>query len=132
MTNLPTNLIGTGNRLFADPTLGPDETSFLVENTSSQYYNSPYYMAHKRDLKPVPAPRSSAPRMTLADVLPADMIAQIEGAKRISFHAVGDTGAAKVNHRQTAAQAIAQEADVTLTLADGQIVGAPQPVKPRG
>jgi hypothetical protein len=123
MTNLPINLIGMGNRLFAEPTLSQDETSFLVENTSSQYYNSPYYMAHKRDLKPVPAPRSSPPRMALTDVLPADMIAQIEGAKRISFHAVGDTGAAKVNRQQAAAQAIAQEAEVadamTADLAEG-------------
>src|SRR5256714_283506 len=112
MTNLPTNLIGTGNRLFADPTLSPDESSFLVENTSSQYYNSPYYTAHKSDIKPVPAPRSSPPRMELADVLPADLLDQIQGTKRISFHAVGDTGAAKVNPQQTAAQAIAQEAEV--------------------
>jgi 3',5'-cyclic AMP phosphodiesterase CpdA len=112
MTDQRTNLMGVEGRLFADPTPSADETSFRIDNTSSQYYSSPYYKAHVRQVKPVPPPRSSPPRMDLSDVLPEDVLAQIEGAKRISFHAVGDTGAAKVNIHQTAGQAIAQEAEV--------------------
>jgi hypothetical protein len=30
-------LTGVGGRLFADPQPSPDETSFQVDNTSSQY-----------------------------------------------------------------------------------------------
>jgi hypothetical protein len=111
------HLMGSHGRLFAEPTLSSDEASFHVDNTSSQYYNSPYYKAHVRQVKPVPPPRRSPPRMDLSDVLPADLLAQIEGAKRISFHTVGDTGAAKVNRQQTAAEAIAQEAGVARAMA---------------
>jgi 3',5'-cyclic AMP phosphodiesterase CpdA len=118
-----TNLMGPKGRLFAEPKLSADELSFRIDNTSAQYYKSPYYAKHKSDLKAVPPPRSSPPRMQLSDVLPADLLAQIEGTKRISFHAVGDTGAAKVTATQTAGQAIAQEAAVadamTADLAQG-------------
>ena len=41
-----TNLVGAGGRLFANPAPGVDETSFQVDNTSSAYYNSPYYLQH--------------------------------------------------------------------------------------
>ena len=41
----------------------------------------------------------------------------IEAAKRISFHAVGDTGAAKVRSSQTATKAIAHEASVADAMA---------------
>jgi hypothetical protein len=101
-----------GQRQFADPHPGGDETSFQVDNTSADYYNSTYYLAHKNDVQPVPPPRSSPPRMSLDDVLPADTMAAIRAAKRISFHAVGDTGAAKVNQFQTAQQALRNEASV--------------------
>jgi hypothetical protein len=50
--------------------------------------------------------------MDLHDLLGPDIIGPIETAKKISFHAVGDTGAAKVNTFQTAAEAIAHEASV--------------------
>ncbi len=86
---------GTGGRLFADPQPGPDETTFQVDNTSDQYYNSAYYKLHQALLQPVPPPRVDPPRMQLADVLPAEMITQIQAAGRITFHAVGDTGAAR-------------------------------------
>ncbi len=110
-------LAGLGGRLFADPQPAPDETSFQVDNTSSQYYNSPYYLRHKDDLQPVPPPRVSPPRMDLGDVLGQDLLGAIAAAKRISFHAVGDTGAAKVNAFQTAAQATANEASVADAMA---------------
>lgn len=48
----------------------------------------------------------------LAQVLGNDALGPITAAKRISFHSVGDTGAAKVNHSQKEATAIAHEAGV--------------------
>jgi hypothetical protein len=116
-------LAGAGGRLFADPAPSPDEVSFQVDNTSTAYYRSAYYERHKNDLQPVPAPRVDPPRVDLADVLDADLIAAITEAKKISFHAVGDTGAAKVNSFQTAAQAIENEASVADSMAREVDVG---------
>ena len=96
-TEFAAKLRGAEGRLFADPEPTPDETSFQVDNTTKQYYDSPYYTLHKNDLQPVPKPSSPEPRLDLGDVLPADLIAPIAGARKIAFHAVGDTGAAKVN-----------------------------------
>src|SRR5690242_14470141 len=98
-----------GGRLFADPQPGADETSFQVDNTSDAYYSSVYFERHKNDLQPVPKPKVAAPRINLVDVLGADFLAPTIEAKKISFHAVGDTGAAKVNAHQSAAQSIANE-----------------------
>ena len=105
-------LTGAGGRLFADPQPAPDEVSFQIDNTSAAYYDSVYYKLHKKDLQPVPAPRTSPQRIDLADVLQADFLAAITAAQKIGFHAVGDTGAAKVNSFQTAGQAIENEASV--------------------
>jgi hypothetical protein len=110
-------LRGAEGRLFADPQPTPDETSFQVDNTSSQYYNSPYYKIHRGEVQPVPPPASGEPRLDLAGVLPAELMAAIGAAKQISFHAVGDTGAAKVNAHQTAAQSIANQASVADAMA---------------
>jgi hypothetical protein len=112
-------------RLFADPQPAPDETSFQVDNTSAAYYESPYYELHKDDLQPVPQPRVPDPRIDLTDVLGADFLAPIVGAKRLTFHAVGDTGAAKVNAHQTEAKAIALEASVADAMADDVGAGGP-------
>lgn len=112
MSAAPPNLIGIHGRLFADPRPAPDATSFQVDNTSVQYYQSPYYLAHKNQVQPVPTPRTTPPHLDLADVLGPDLLAPIAAAKRITFHAVGDTGAAKVNAFQTAAQALANEESV--------------------
>ena len=65
-------LVGPTDRLFADPQPGPDETSFQVDNTSAEYYESPYYKQHEKEIQPIPALRSSPPRMQLADVLGAE------------------------------------------------------------
>jgi Calcineurin-like phosphoesterase len=110
-------LTGTGGRLFADPQPSPDEVSFQVDNTSAAYYESAYYGLHKRDLQPVPPPRVDPPRVDLAQVLEPALIAAVTAAEQISFHAVGDTGAAKVNSFQTAAQALANEASVADAMA---------------
>ncbi len=116
---------GGGGRLFADPQPGADETSFQVDNTSDAYYDSVYYAGHANSLQEVPKPRVSPPRMELADVLGADLVASIEAAKQISFHAVGDTGAAKVNSFQTAKKALANEASVADAMVHDLAKGGP-------
>jgi hypothetical protein len=118
-------LVGTGGRLFADPQPSPDEVSFQVDNTSSAYYESAYYTLHRDDLQPVPPPRAARPRVDLADVLEPGIVDAITASEKISFHAVGDTGAAKVNSFQTAAQAIENEASVADAMAREVQVGGP-------
>jgi len=109
----PSGLLGAGGRLFANPAPGTDETTFQVDNTSSAYYNSPYYLQHQNQLQPVPAPTVPEPRISLADVVGPAMIAGIQSAKAIVFHSVGDTGAAKVTSiRNEASVADAMAADV--------------------
>jgi hypothetical protein len=63
------------------------------------------------------------PRVDLATVLGANFLAPIVTAKKISFHAVGDTGAAKVNAFQSAATAIAHEASVADAMAQDVLAG---------
>ncbi len=119
--NLPrmrANLAGPGTRLYAEPRPSPDETSFQQDNTSGQYYSSPYYLAHKSQVQPVPAPRPGTPPfLDLKDFVPSEVLAAINAAKKITFHAVGDTGAAKVSRSQTVATAIAHEASVADAMA---------------
>jgi kumamolisin len=79
-------------RLFADPHPGADETSFQVDNTSDAYYKSPYYKLHREQLQPIPAPRVSPPRLDLTQVLGEPALGALLRARKISFHAVGDTG----------------------------------------
>jgi hypothetical protein len=109
------------SRLFAEPQPGADETQFQVNNTSQAYYNSPYYKLHKNQVQRVPPPVVNPPIMSLADVLDAASIQAILAAKTISFHAVGDTGAAKSTGPAT-------EASVAdLMVADVRAVGATAP-----
>jgi hypothetical protein len=122
------NLQGQNGRLFAEVKPTADETQFQLDNTSARYYDSPYYLLHKDLLQPVPAPRTSPPRVELSDVLGSDLAGAVAAANKISFHAVGDTGAAKVNHFQTAQQAIAHEAGVADAMArDVEAGGADAP-----
>jgi len=112
------NLIGPGGRLFAEPEPGKDEASFRVDNTSAAYYSSPYYLLHKSQVQPIPPARKNAPMyLDLADFAGPEIVQNIENAGKINFHAVGDTGAAKVNRQQTAGQAIANEAKVSDAMA---------------
>ncbi|HKD95892.1 MAG TPA: metallophosphoesterase [Gaiellaceae bacterium] len=121
-------LSGTHGRLFADPQPAPDAVSFQVDNTSAAYYDSAYYKLHREDLQPVPEPLVPEPRIDLADVLEPRFVDAITAANRISFHAVGDTGAAKVNSFQTARQALENEASVADAMAlDVQEGGATGP-----
>jgi hypothetical protein len=123
------NVIGVaGQRFFADPSPAADETQFQVTNTDSSYYRSPYYALHQSQLQPVPPPSVIPPRLDLAGVLGPDLIGPITAARKISFHAVGDTGAAKVNRSQTAATALADQGRVADAMAaDVQTGGAGAP-----
>ncbi|MEA2160948.1 MAG: hypothetical protein QOD66_3328 [Solirubrobacteraceae bacterium] len=80
-------------RLFADPDPGPDETSFHQPNVDSQYYKTGYYFNHQGQVQPFPRPLPDPPRMDLAQILGPNLLTPILDANRITFHAVGDTGA---------------------------------------
>jgi hypothetical protein len=123
---MPTSphLIGPGGRLFADPQPGTDEVSFRVDNTSEAYYNSPYYELHKNDVQRIPPPREKvAMQLQLADFTGPPIISAIESAGKITFHAVGDTGAAKVNREQTVQRALQNEAEVADAMANDVATG---------
>jgi len=98
-----TNLIGKSGRLFGEQQPGADEVSFKVDNTSDQYYNSPYYKQHQNQILPIPEPHIKPPHLNLADVLDDPFIQTIQATKKISFHSVGDTGAAKASGPATEA-----------------------------
>jgi calcineurin-like phosphoesterase family protein len=110
---MPQNLIGKNGRLFGEQLPGADESAFQVDNTSNDYYNSPYYKAHQDQIQPVPTPRSDPPRLQLADIVNDSLIEAIQHANKIVFHAVGDTGAAKgINPATEATVADLMAADV--------------------
>ncbi|HEY6836015.1 MAG TPA: metallophosphoesterase [Gaiellaceae bacterium] len=119
------NVLGVHGRLFAEPQPTADETAFQLDNTSARYYQSPYYLLHRRELQPVPVPNMAPPRLDLADVLPEAVLEPIAAAKRITFHAVGDTGAAKVDRSQSVATAIGHEAGVADAMASDVRSGGP-------
>ena len=107
------NLAGPHGQLYADPKPSTDEDAFQVNNTSAAYYSSPYYLANKNLVQPIPSPRKGMPPyLDLSDYLPADMMSAIETAQSITFHSVGDTGAATVSAQQSAATAIGEQAAV--------------------
>ncbi len=111
--------------MFANPQPGADEVTFQVDNTSVAYYSSPYYKLHQLQLQPVPPPSSPQPRITLADVTGPTMVAAITAAKKITFHSVGDTGAAKVTASQSAAVSIAHEGSIADRMAADVGPGGP-------
>jgi hypothetical protein len=111
-------MTGPKGQFYADPKPSPDETSFRQDNNSSAYYNSPYYLLHKSQVQPIPQVRqNAAPNIALADYIPKDIADAINQAGKISFHTVGDTGAAKVNRAQSAGTAIQHEAGVADAMA---------------
>ena len=118
LPNAKANLAGPGNRLYAEPTPSPDETSFQQDNVSAQYYKSLYYTQHMNQVQSIPPPRPGAAlQLDLADFLPEEVLNAINAAQKITFHSVGDTGAAKVSRSQTAATSIEQEAGVADAMA---------------
>src|SRR5579875_394612 len=114
------NLRGPGGQLFGEPSPGPDETAFQVDNTSDAYYESPYYKQHEKDVEPVPVGPPAGP-LDLQSIVGADFLAPIVAAKRISFHSVGDTGA-------SSSRAIPKEASVADAMAAE--IAAPAGVAP--
>lgn len=88
-------LIGNDGRVFGENRPGPDESVFQVDNTGIDYFRSPYYRRHREQLQSVPEPRIQPPRLALVDVMHQNFIDAIEAAGRITFHAVGDTDAAR-------------------------------------
>jgi hypothetical protein len=107
------NLIGPQGQMYADPKPSPDEDAFQINNTSAAYYNSPYYEKYKNQVQPIPPPRTGAlPYLNLTDFIPQALADAIDAAGKITFHCVGDTGAAKTGPNQSAAIAIAEEAGV--------------------
>ncbi|HKV88837.1 MAG TPA: metallophosphoesterase [Candidatus Dormibacteraeota bacterium] len=91
MPYLTSRLLAPDSRVFADPKVGPDETTFQVDNTSDAYYSSPYYKAHQADLLPIPTGPPAVP-LDLAAVVPPNFLAPYMAAKTMTFHCVGDTG----------------------------------------
>jgi hypothetical protein len=94
------NLVGPKGQLFGEAAVTPDATTFQVPNTSADYYDSAYYSVMQGMVQQVPRPRTP-PEMQLADVVGADLVAQITAAGRITFHSVGDTGAEAMKHIKT-------------------------------
>ena len=125
---MPTNsnLIGPDGRLFAETKPGKDAVSFRVDNTSAAYYNSPYYKLHQDQVQRIPPPRKNVPmQMQLADFTGPEIITAIKRAGKITFHAVGDTGAAKVNHQQTVERALQNEEEVADAMSHDVATGGP-------
>lgn len=86
-------LLGPANRFFADRRAGTPRHSFQMLDTASRAYkDSPYHALDSSQLEPIPMPSPSGP-MTLESVIGATFLAPIEAQRKISFHAVGDTGA---------------------------------------
>src|ERR1700683_2149099 len=120
------NLIGPNGRLFAERQPGKDAVTFRVDNTSEAYYNSPYYVQHKNDVQAIPPPHKNVPmQLQLADFTGPEIITAIQRAGKITFHAVGDTGAAKVNHQQTVERALQNEEEVADAMAKDVATGGP-------
>jgi kumamolisin len=111
---LSQNLMGPEGQLFADPQpIGKDENAFQYPNTSDSYYKSPYYESHEEQLQPIPAPRVSPPHMELVKVLGEGPLAPYVAAKRIVFHALGDTGPSETSRiKDEASVADAMAADL--------------------
>jgi hypothetical protein len=87
------SLVDEGARLFAD--------AFRANDTSRAYYNSAYFQKHRHEIQPVPVPFIDPPRIELADIIGRPKANAIQDCRKITFHAVGDTAAA----RQTAPSA---------------------------
>jgi hypothetical protein len=113
---MPTAITGPKGQLYADPNFSSEPTTFQRNNTSAEYYSSKYYELHKNQVQAIPQARNTD-QLNLADFLPADLINSIQRVGRIVFHAVGDTGAAKVR-TQLPATALLHETRVAGAMSD--------------
>ncbi len=101
---------------FENPKASPD--NFDEFNPQDVYADSA--VATKPVTEPVPAPWKTPPVLSLADVLGASVVQQIQSAGQIVFHSVGDTGGVKEPSHQFAV-ADAMAADIgSHTYADGR------------
>jgi Calcineurin-like phosphoesterase len=73
-------------RTFADPKPGATPETFQLDSEGLSGQD-------EAQLQPVPEPRSTPPRMSLADVIGTEAEEAIENRRKITFHSVGDTGA---------------------------------------
>ena len=114
------HLFADPQRLFADPDPGPDEVSFHTPNVDQQYYTTGYYAAHQTEIQQFPRSLPDPPHIDLATIIGPNLLGPINDAKKISFHAVGDTGASSVSLIDPeAAVADAMAAEVTASGAAG-------------
>jgi Calcineurin-like phosphoesterase len=121
------NLVGPHGQLYADPKPSPDEDAFQVDNISEAYYNSPYYLLHKSQVQPIPPRRSGTlPYLKLIDFIPQELSDAIDVAGKITFHAVGDTGAAKSGPHQSGATSLAEQAAVADAMTSDVQSGGPK------
>jgi hypothetical protein len=67
---------------------------------------------HQNQVQPIPKRRAKAGPVNLSEFLPANVMSAINSSGKIIFHAVGDTGAAKVSRTETAEMSVANEAHV--------------------
>jgi predicted phosphodiesterase len=113
------HLFADPERLFADPDPGPDEVSFHRPNVDEQYYNTGYYATHRDQIQPFPRPLPDPPRIDLATILGPNLLSPVVAAQKITFHAVGDTGASST-------ALIDPEARVADSMADAVAEGGTQ------
>jgi hypothetical protein len=106
MPNAP-RLVGPRGQLYADPQPIPGALTFHQDNTSADYYLSPYYLAHKNQVQPIPPRHSSGP-VQLGEFIPTTLIEAIRRSGQISFHAAADTGVVRATRRHVA-DAMAEE-----------------------
>ncbi len=100
--------MATSGFVFADPTPTPD--NYDTFSPASVFADSSINTTPVPE--PIPAPWLNPPVMSLDQVLGASVVAQIESAGSIVFHAVGDTGGVKDPSHQFAV-ADALTADLT-------------------
>jgi Calcineurin-like phosphoesterase len=86
------HLFADPQRLFADPSPGPNNTSFDPA-ADEQYYTTGYYFRNQTEIQPFPRPSPDPPRMDLSQILGPNLLQPVLQAQAIAFHAVGDSGA---------------------------------------
>ena len=94
--------MGPGGQLFGDPAPTPDETAFQVDNTSEEYYSSPYYAQHAKEVLAVPMGPPAEP-VELQNIVGEGFLAPVLAGNQITFHVVGDTGASSTGEITTEA-----------------------------
>ncbi len=106
-------------RQFAEPHPSPDTVQFTRTDEPKPHQKDSFgrylNLADRGDLLPYQEPRTSIP-MDLASVLDAGEINRIRAAKKMVFHAVGDTGGVVAPQAQLA---VADQMEADYLRADG-------------